>query len=397
MTLLSALLATALAVWPAPIRSFNDAFKALSAEGLGSVDSEALAKWFGGDLAKGGAKGDDLRFVFAISAPGVDPKTVSATSEDGTWRLPLKRVGQSDIFASATTFAEGACLRWNFQLGSARAGGGEIEAYTYPPETHAVDGVPKGTLTQQEDWKSTTFPGTTRHWWIYVPAQYDATKPACLYIVQDGQWARGDWTPVLDNLVAKKEIPVGIAVFITPGTIKQDLDNRSVEYDTVSDKYPTMLADEFLPEIYKRYNIRKDPSSHLIAGGSSGGICAFNAAWVRPELFGKVVSWVGSFTNLQGGPTGVAGGNTYPAIVRDHRGWDKKGEPKPIRVYLQDGANDVDNKAGCWPLANQEMYRALVYGGYDVRFDFGNGFHSGKHGHARLPETLRWIWRDEPK
>jgi enterochelin esterase family protein len=402
MTLLS-LLALAIAAVvpnpasPAPIHTFDEAFQILSSRGLGRADDVAIAKWFGGDLTKGSVKSEDLRFVFAISAPGADAKTVSATSDDGAWTLPLKRVGRSDLFASATTFTEGTGFHWSFVVGGNHVGGGELETYVYPPDTKTTPGAPQGVVTQQPDWKSTVYPGTTRHWWIYVPAQYDATKPACLYVIQDAQWSRGYWATVLDNLIAKKEIPVGIAVFLTPGIIKQEWDNRSIEYDTVSDRYPQMLGDEILPELYKRYNIRKDPEAHLIAGLSSGGICAFNAAWQRPDLFRKVVSWIGSFTNLQGGPTGVAGGNTYPAIIRDHRGWDKKGEPKPIRVYLQDGTNDLDNKAGTWPLSNQQMFRALQYGGYDVRFELGHGFHSDKMGRARLPDTLRWMWRDEPK
>ena len=205
-------------------------------------------------------------------------------------------------------------------------------------------------------------------------------------------------------MIHKGELPVSIAIFISPGHRGETPpengwsgNNRSVEYDTVSDRYSKLIVDEILPEVSKSYNLRKDPAGRMVAGISSGGICAFNLAWQRPDQFHKVLSWVGSFTNLQGGPTGVAGGNTFPAIIRDRRGWDQKGEPKPIRVFLQDGANDLDNKAGNWPLSNQQMAKALAFGHYDYKFVFGNGFHGDRHGRAILPESLRWLWRGEGK
>ncbi len=379
------------------IHSFDDAFRALSRRSLSPQDVQSLSKWVGErDLASGNPRSEDLRFIFAIQVPGPEMRVV-ATSDDGKWTLSLRRLARTNVYAAETTLPELTGFRWSYRIGSERKGGGELEAYTHPKETRAQPGVPKGTLEEQELFKSKVFEGTTRHWWIYVPKQYDGSKPACLFVVQDGQWARGSWTTVLDNMIAEKQIPISIAVFITPGTIKTDIDNRSVEYDTVSDRYVTMLADEILPQVTKRYNIRPDARGHVIAGGSSGGICSFNAAWYRPDLFHKVISWIGSFTNLQGGATGVAGGNTYPAIIRALRGWDEKGEPKPLRVFLQDGRNDVNNKAGNWPLANQEMASALEFGHYDYRFELGNGFHSDKYGRALLPDTLRWLFRDEEK
>lgn len=378
--------------------NFDDAFTQLSAKKLPDELLAPVGAYFGIENLKKGAnyKSDDLRFVFAIEiAPGEPEPTVS--SDDGSWSQKLRRVGKSNVFVLATTLPELAGFRWSYRVGDQKRGGGELEAYSYPADTKKQPGVPEGKLIPQEPFKSKVFDGTTRDWWIYVPAQYDPAKPACVALIQDGQWSRGYWTPILDNLIAKKEIPVTIAIFLKPGTRNNDIDNRSVEYDSVNDKYPTFLADEILPEVGKRYNLRQDAKGRMVAGLSSGGICAFNAAWQRPDVFHKVVSWIGSFTNLQGGPTGVAGGNTYPAIIRERRGWDQKGEPKPIRVFLQDGANDLDNKAGNWPLSSQQMAKALAYGQYDFRFAFGNGFHSDKHGRALLPETLRWLWRDEPK
>ena len=174
------------------------------------------------------------------------------------------------------------------------------------------------------------------------------------------------------------------AVFIDPGKANRDdgLANyqRSLEYDTVSGRYAEFLLTEALPEVRKLARITDDPQGRAIAGVSSGGICAFTVAWHRPDAFSKVLSHVGSFVNIRGG-------NVYPGLIR-------KAERKPIRVFLQDGANDLNNHFGNWPLANQEMAAALKYAGYDYRFEFGDGGHTGKHGGAILPDALRWLWRD---
>ena len=133
--------------------------------------------------------------------------------------------------------------------------------------------------------------------------------------------------------------------------------------------------------------LRHDPESRAIAGISSGGICAWTVAWERPDEFRKVLSWVGSFTNIASGKTRREGGHNYEALIR-------KTPKKPIRVFLQDGANDLDNNNGNWPLANQQMAKALAFAGYDYKFVFGQGFHSNRHGRAILPDSLRWLWRD---
>src|SRR5438552_406669 len=154
-----------------------------------------------------------------------------------------------------------------------------------------------------------------------------------------------------------------------------------------SDQYARFILEEILPEAEKTVKLRHDAESRAIAGISSGGICAFTAAWERPNEFSKVLSWVGSFTNIASGKTLREGGHNYPALIR-------KTPKKPIRVFLQDGANDLDNQHGNWPLANQEMAKALQFAGYDYKFVFGRGFHSNRHGRALLPDSLRWLWRD---
>jgi enterochelin esterase-like enzyme len=182
-------------------------------------------------------------------------------------------------------------------------------------------------------------------------------------------------------------MPVTIGVFVNPGHAGDELpkdpwrsSNRSNEYDVLTDQYARFLIDELLPDIAKRYPYSTDPAMHAIAGASSGGICAFTVAWERPDAFRKVVSHIGSFTNIRGG-------HVYPALVR-------QGAPRPLRVFLQDGSNDLDNQFGNWPLANQQMAAALKFRGYDYRFEFGDGAHTHRHGGALLPETLRWLWRN---
>lgn len=263
--------------------------------------------------------------------------------------------------------------------------------YVLGPDSQRQDGVPQGQVTQKK-WTSTkVYPGTERDYWIYVPAQYNKDQPANLMVFQDGGAYVGEQgqfrtTVVFDNLIHKQEMPVTIGLFINPGVIpgakpdEKPRQNRSFEYDTVSDQYVRFLLEEMLPALEQDYNIVKSAEGRAICGISSGGICAFTAAWERPDAFGKVLSHIGSFTNIRGG-------HVYPSIIR-------KTERKPIRVFLQEGSNDLDNLHGNWPLANQEMAAALKFSGYDYKFEYGDGAHNGKHGGAILPDSLRWLWRE---
>ena len=264
--------------------------------------------------------------------------------------------------------------------------------YKLGPDSMPQDGVPRGQVTQHR-WESKIFPGTVRDYWIYVPAQYDASKAASVMVFQDGnnyQKTNGEFraTIVFDNLIHKKEIPVIIGIFINPGEVpaadagQKPLSNRSFEYDSLGDQYARFLLEEIMPAVGKQFNLTTDPDQRAICGISSGGICAWTVAWERPDAFRKVLSHVGSFTNIRGG-------HIYPALLR-------KTEKKPIRIFLQDGANDLDNLHGSWPLANQEMAAALKFAGYDYQFAFGTEGHNGKQGGAILPDSLRWLWRDQP-
>lgn len=259
------------------------------------------------------------------------------------------------------------------------------------PDSKPKDGVPKGTVTTHL-WKdSKVFPGTIREYYVYTPAQYDAAKPCAVMVFQDGHAylkADGDIraTTVFDNLIAEGAIPPVIGIFINPGhlgeALPEDLwkgSNRSVEYDTLSDAYSRLLLEEILPEAAKTRNLSTDPEQRAICGMSSGGICAWTVAWQRPDAFRKVVSHIGSFTNIRGG-------DAYPGIIR-------KAEKKPIRAFFQEGIRDLDNPHGSWPLGNLQMQAALKFKAYDFRYVWGHGEHNGKHGGAIFPETLRWLWR----
>lgn len=368
---------------------------ALAAKPEGA-DSERLAQqireYFGGPelLQRGPApKIDELSVAWAIELPqppasGPSPRVVG---DVGGFTLPLTRVGASHVYAGVANLTHGAALTWHYEAGERRFGGGQLEVYETHPDSREKPGVPRGTLKQMPPWSSQIFSGTTRDWWIYVPAQYQPDKPAAVMVFQDGAGAK-DFIPVVfDNLIAKGDMPVTAAVFIQPGVFAEGRSNRSFEYDTLSDQYVRFLLEEMLPEAEKTVKLRRDAASRAISGASSGGICAFTAAWERPGEFSKVLSWIGSFTNLQSGKTLREGGHNYPALIR-------RTPKKPIRVFLQDGANDLDNIAGNWPLANLSMAKALAYARYDYRFEYGQGFHNNRHGRALLPDSLRWLWRD---
>jgi len=265
----------------------------------------------------------------------------------------------------------------------------------YKPGEDSIikSGVPRGQVTKLK-WESKIYPGTVRDYWIYVPQQYDNSKPACLMVFQDGGSyvsTNGQFRVpiVFDNLIHKKEMPVTIGLFVNPGEVppaeegQKGRSNRSFEYDSMGGLYALFLIEEILPQIENKYNITKDPDGRAVCGISSGGICAWTVAWERPDVFHKVLSHVGSFTNIRGG-------HVYPALIR-------RAEKKPIRVFLQDGANDLDNLHGNWPLSNKEMAASLKFAGYDYKFEFGDGGHGGKHGGAILPDSLRWLWRDYGK
>lgn len=263
------------------------------------------------------------------------------------------------------------------------------------PDAVVKEDVPHGKVESMPTWESKIFENTVREWGVYVPAQYKPEQPAALMIFQDGHSysdVKGRFRVpiVLDNLIARGDMPPTIAVFLDPGHEKKkdkpksawQNSNRGLEYDSLGDRYARFIIDEIIPEVEKKYQLSKDPEMRAICGASSGGICSFTVAWERPDAFRKVLSSIGSFTNLRGG-------NIYPSLIR-------KTEPKPIRVYLADTSGDLDNDFGHWPLANQMMASSLKYMGYDLRFDWAEGFaHNADHAGAIFPEALKWLWRKE--
>jgi len=267
----------------------------------------------------------------------------------------------------------------------------------YPVDSASVEhsSVPKGEILKFNFDQSKIFPGTWREVSIYVPAQYKPDKPACVYINQDGiQWTA---PTVFDNLIFNKEMPVTIAVFITPGRVMADSGsnalhrfNRSFEYDGLGDAYARFVLTEILPEVEKKktsdgrtIRLSKNGKDRAIGGSSSGAICAFTAAWEHPEEFSRVFSAIGTYVGLRGG-------DRYPAMIRKY-------EPKPIRVFLQDGSNDLNIYAGDWWKANETMERSLTFAGYEVNHVWGEGGHNGNQGTAIFPDAMRWLWKDWPQ
>ena len=256
------------------------------------------------------------------------------------------------------------------------------------------ENVPKGKVTSGVFSESQIFPGTTREYSVYLPAQYQKDQPAHLMVFMDGKgYVKPDGSfrvpIVFDNLIHKKEMPVTVAVFVNPGTVKstkpdaKNRSNRSFEYDSLGDRYSRFLLDEFLPVALDGVNVSRDAKDRAVCGISSSGICAFTIAWERPDQFGKVLSHIGSFTNIRGGWA-------YPGLVRK-----TKDQPKPIKVYLQDGKNDLNNLHGNWPLGNQDLAAALQYAGYPYKLVMTEGGHSGKWGGEVLPDAFRWLWDDD--
>lgn len=278
--------------------------------------------------------------------------------------------------------------------------------YRLGPDSLSQEGVPKGVMKGPFTLPSEAYPGTQHTYWVYVPAQYDPAAPANLMIFNDGQAFMAPEADlrvpnVIDNLTYRREIPVMITVFINPGrrpdqpepNLKNwgDRDtNRPAEYNSLDDKYARVIVDELLPALTKDFNISKDPERRGIGGASSGAIAAFTVAWQRPDHFRKVLSLIGTFTNLRGG-------HEYANIVQ-------KSERKPLRIFLQDGRNDnrgqrrdgAYDETRDWFKQNVRLKDVLQAKGYDLNYQWGIGKHSQKHGGAVLPEMMRWLWRDQP-
>jgi enterochelin esterase-like enzyme len=258
----------------------------------------------------------------------------------------------------------------------------ESVRYAHGPDSSRQPDVPQGELSEHVWNASRVFPGTSRRYWVYVPTQYSASEPASLMVFQDGRLnldPEGEMRVpiVFDNLIHRGEMPVTIGVFVDPG----QPENRNLEYDTYSDAYATFLLTEILPAVQGRYAITDDPDQRAVGGGSSGGSCAYTVAWMRPDRFRRVLSFLGSFAQIRGG-------NRYVELIRDT-------PKKPLRVFLQAATRDLNWDAAelNWFSTNLRVAAALAERGYDLRLVLGDGGHDPNHAGAILPDALRWLWR----
>jgi len=370
---------------------------------------EALVATLGDRRIKAGNAliGEGPDFLWAIESASPPQLVV-----DEQPRPPMTRIRDTDLWFETGKLATGRNHTYYYLVENQRRGG-DVNVAAYGRDSYEHPDVPKGTLSPQITHVSKIYEGMVSHYWIYVPAQYDAKVPAAVMVWNDGgqhvDRNGGSRTQnVIDNLIHQKKIPVMIQIFINPGDISQAQGTktyeyvsgfsqgtrrtlgdsmRSTEYDTVTDRYDRFLQEEILAEVGAKYNLRKDAYSHAIAGESSGGIAAFNAAWQKPELFSRVLSRIGTYTSIQWQPGVLDGGNIFPFLLR-------KTPRKNLRVWMSDGSEDLENEHGSWPLQNIQMANSLKMAGYDFHFSFGGGSHSGAHGAAEAPEALTWLWRD---
>jgi enterochelin esterase family protein len=363
--------------------------------------------------------GQGPEFFFAVEAASAPILVIDEAAGRPMQPVPVAGSGSAPgpnlWFATAHIEPVGKAHQFHYLVDGTKFGG-SLDVPVFGPLAYLQPGVPSGKLSEKLIHTSKIYDGMKSEYWIYVPAQYDPKVPAAVMVFQDGggyihRDGNNPALNVIDNLMAEKKIPVMICVFINPGDIsdapgtptygfvKHHADTwgrtlrdamRSTLYDTVSDRYPRFLRDEVLAEVGTHYNLRQDAYSHAITGGSSGGICSFNAAWQMPDYFGRVLSLIGSFTNIQWkeDPAIHDGGQDYPdKILREQK--------RDIRVWLQDGAEDMENpRWGSWPLANIRMANSLKTMEYDFHFAFGKGTHNGAQGAAEFPQSMIWLWRD---
>ena len=413
------------------IRLWTLAFMILSAAGSGVAADKSNAEQLG-ELAKSGSPGLGAAIAASMDAKDLENGTAwagrgadfffatHATAKpelmiDAAPGPQMQNLAGSDLWYAATRIEQVGKLHSFYYVINGTKFGGKLDVPAFGPLSYLQPGVPSGTLSEKITHVSKIYDGMKSEYWIYVPAQYKAETPAALMVFQDG----GGYTDrngnnptlnVIDNLIAQKKIPVMICVFINPGdisdspgtptynfvkgysekwhrTLKDSM--RSTLYDTVSDRYVRYLRDEVLADVAAKYNIRKDGYSRAITGLSSGGICAFNAAWQLPDQFSRVISWIGSYASIQWkeDPAVPDGGQDYPdKVLRESK--------RNIRVWLQDGSEDLDLRYGNWPLANLRMANALKFQEYDFHFSFGKGTHNSGQGAAEFPAEMIWLWRD---
>ncbi len=341
------------------------------------------------------AASKDTDLIRGVVAFSDGPDLLVAVKPPATPKLLLDEmpgpamVKVGDLYMAYMTVAVGRTHNVLYEI-DGKPYGGKTDIPAWSPDALSQPGVPQGTLTEKLVHTSKIYPGMKSDYWVYTSAGYQQGTPAALMVWQDGEVnvdrkAQSHTLNVIDNLTFKKQIPPMVHVFISPGKVGEKA-MRSIEYDTVDDTYPRFLRDEILAEIGAKYSIRADSYSRGIIGESSGAICAFNAAWQMPDQFSRVVSRIGSFTSIQWKPNVLDGGQSYPNKIR-------KEAKRNIRVWLQDGAEDLENEHGSWPLQNVQMANSLKRQGYDFHFSFGNGTHTRLGGQIEAADELIWLWR----
>lgn len=326
-------------------------------------------------------------FLFAVNAPGKVPTLVINEGAP----LAMTRVEESDYWYRLEKMRTGVTYSYQFVIdGKPLAPRADLTGFN--PDSYAKPGVPQGRMSEKFTITSKLYDGMKADYWIYASPGVDASKPAPLMVWQDGQGLIGRNSSmrlltVTENLIAQKLLPPMVYVLIAPGFTPDNKPLRAIQYDTVTDRYTRFLMEEVLPLVEKVYPLRTDGYSRAIGGSSSGAICAFNTAWFMPETFARVHSTVGSYTSIQWHPEEkLEGGNVYPFKVRK--------EPKRnIRVWMSDGADDLENNHGSWPLQNIQMANSLKMREYDFHFRFGTAAHNGSQAALDLPESLAWLWR----
>ena len=337
--------------------------------------------------AKGGTAvwGQDYLFV----TPSASPASISIDAQPP---LPMVQVGHANLWMRLEKMRVGVTHAYQF-FADSKPLGNRSDVPGYNPDSYPKPGVPQGKLSQKHTITSRIYDGMKADFWYYAAPGVDPSVPAPMMVWQDGQnLTSGDLSKyrlftVTENLVAQKLIPPMVHVLIAPGFAPDGKAMRSIEYDTVSDRYNHFLLEEVLPEVEKAYKLRPDGYSRGIAGESSGGICSLNSAWFNPEKFARVHSTIGSYTSIQWHPEEkLDGGNVYPNMVR-------KMPKRNIRVWMSDGADDLENNHGSWPLQNIQLANSLKMREYDFHFRFGVATHDSAQAAIDLPESLAWLWR----
>jgi enterochelin esterase-like enzyme len=341
--------------------------------------------------ARGGTAVWGQDYLFVSNSPS--PVSISIDNQPA---VAMAGIEGSTLWMLLTKMRTGVTHSYQYYA-AGKPLGARGDVIGYNPDSYAKPGVPRGKLGEKQTIVSRIYDGMKADYWVYASPGVDPNVPAALMVWQDGQGLIGTYSglrlfTVTENLIDQKLLPPMVHVMIAPGTSTDGKAMRSIEYDTVSDRYSRFLMEEVLPEVEKVYKLRPDGYSRAIAGESSGGICAFNVAWLIPDKFSRVHSAVGSFTSIQWRPQEkLEGGNVYPFKVRK--------EPKRnIRVWMSDGHDDLENEHGSWPMQNIEMANSLKLKEYDFHFRFGTAAHGGAQAGLDLPESLTWLWRDyDPK